>query len=81
VDDETIGRELFLRFYGTDVPERLRSIVLKGWRQSTVDVDIKMVADRDEVYRTHSPMKGPVFCCPHCSVEAHFKPAQQGLTS
>lgn len=30
VDDETVRRELFLRFYGTEVPERLRKIVLEA---------------------------------------------------
>ena len=30
VDDETLRRELFLRFYATDVPDRLRQIVLEG---------------------------------------------------
>ncbi len=30
VDDETLRRELFLRFYGTEVPGRLRAIVLEG---------------------------------------------------
>jgi hypothetical protein len=29
-DDETIRRELFLRFYRTDVPDRLRKLVLQG---------------------------------------------------
>ena len=33
VDDETIRRELFLRFYGTDVPDRLRKIVLEDRKE------------------------------------------------
>ena len=31
--------------------------VLKGWRASTVDVDMKMVPDRDEVYRALPALK------------------------
>lgn len=30
VDDETVRRELFLRIYGAEVPDRLRKIVLEG---------------------------------------------------
>jgi len=30
VDDDALRRELFLRFYATDVPEGLRKIVLEG---------------------------------------------------
>ena len=31
--------------------------VLKGWRANTVDVDMKMVPDRDEVYRALPALK------------------------
>jgi hypothetical protein len=31
--------------------------VLKGWRATTVDVDLKMVPDRDEVYRALPKLK------------------------
>jgi len=30
LNDETVRRQLFLRFYGTDVPDRLRKLVLQG---------------------------------------------------
>jgi hypothetical protein len=30
IDKETLRQELFLRFYGTEVPDRLRRTVLEG---------------------------------------------------
>ena len=33
------------------------SAVLRGWRANTVDVDMKMVPDRDEVYRALPALK------------------------
>lgn len=41
VDDETLRRELFLRFYGIEVPDRLRKIVLEGRKVPTVPGSIR----------------------------------------
>ena len=58
VDDETLRRELFLRFYGTNVPDGLRAIVLMGRKvHYTPNVDYSRYPGGDLVERGLKDLK------------------------
>ncbi len=61
---DIVRLESFMRGLGASARERGRiyltggaSAMLIGWRQSTIDVDIKMVPEQDSVFRALSELK------------------------
>ena len=52
--------------------------VLEGWRDSTLDVDLKMVPDRDEVFRAIPRLKDQLLLNVELASPADFIPVRDG---
>lgn len=55
--------------------------VLLGWRDTTIDVDIELVPDRDELLRAISTLKDELHINVELASPAHFIPALPGWES
>jgi Nucleotidyltransferase of unknown function (DUF6036) len=83
VDLERIRR--FMRALGEEARAETRlyftggaTAVIEGWRDSTVDLDLKMVPDRDEIFRAIPKLKERLLINVELASPADFIPVRGG---
>jgi hypothetical protein len=76
---------LFMQRLGSSVPVETRvyftggvSAVLKGWRSSTIDLDVEFIPDRDEVLKLLPGIKVELDVNIELASPSHFVPALPG---
>lgn len=82
--DERVVRR-FMRAFGAEAPEATRiyftggaTAVLEGWRESTIDIDLRMVPERDALFRAIPRLKEQLKINVEIASPDHFIPVAPG---
>lgn len=63
---------------GSCLPDRRATAVLNGWRETTVDIDLSFVPDRDDLYRSIPEIKEKLHINVEMAAPSDFIPALPG---